>query len=384
MAKNIFDNKNILIIKKEKISSYYDFMINSIIEQIKPKKIFYIKFSGIKNIYSVNRDIKNLVKQKNINVLIAASYFFFDPILMHSFQKKIFRIRIDGDDDWLFDHYTRWYAQLFDLSLTTSNIVKSKLNQFGYNSLSIPYFYPKYELPKKLYKELLSKDVVFVGLVRGKQGREKYINHIKQNGIKIHIFGNDSYKLSKEQMDYIYYHSKIVINFSGVNNDMKDINNFEPDISRKTQIKARVFEVLRTGGFLVTEYTPDIDYFFTDKKDLVTFRSKEELLNIIKFYLKNEKERKKIAKSGLEKFNKFYQKDIYAPRLIKEISKYENFKTIINKFYWPYEAKRFISRFVDFNDLFKFIIFERSYIKFIKIRFIFLRYFYSLLRIIKL
>ena len=104
MAKNIFDNKNILIIKKEKISSYYDFMINSIIEQIKPKKIFYIKFSGIKNIYSVNRDIKNLVKQKNINVLIAASYFFFDPILMHSFQKKIFRIRIDGDDDWLFEN----------------------------------------------------------------------------------------------------------------------------------------------------------------------------------------------------------------------------------------------------------------------------------------
>lgn len=384
MIKNIFDEKNILIIKKEKISSYYDFIINSIIEQIKPKNIFYIKFSGIKNIYKINSDIKDLVIKKNINVIVAASYFFFNPKLLHSFQKKIFRIRIDGDDDWLFDHYTRWYAQLFDLNITTSNIVKTKLSQIGYNSISIPYFYPKYELPKKIHRELLNKDVVFVGLVRGKQSREKYINFIKQNGIKINVFGQDTNKLSKEEMDYIYHHSKIIINFSGVNNDMKDVNKFEPDISKKTQIKARVFEVLRTGGFLATEFTPDIDYFFTDKKDLVTFKSKEELLNIINFYLKNEKERKKIAKAGLEKFNNFYEKNIYVPHLIKEINKYGNLKIITNQFYWPHEAKRFISRFVDIKDLFKFIVYERSYLKFIKIKFIFLRYFYSLIRIIKL
>ena len=51
--------------------------------------------------------------------LITASYFFYDQNL-YQIQED-FRIRIDGDDDWLYDHYTRWYAQLFDLNITTSN-----------------------------------------------------------------------------------------------------------------------------------------------------------------------------------------------------------------------------------------------------------------------
>ena len=97
-------------------------------------------------------------------------------------------------------------------------------------------------------------------------------------------------------MDYLYSHSKIVINFSKVNNDMKYITNYERDLQRKTQIKARVFEVLRCGGFLLSEYTPDLDYYFKINKDLVTFSSKENLLEKIKFYLQNNDMRIQIAK----------------------------------------------------------------------------------------
>ena len=43
---------------------------------------------------------------ESIDILITASYFFYDPKILYQIQGKIFRIRIDGDDDWLYDHYT--------------------------------------------------------------------------------------------------------------------------------------------------------------------------------------------------------------------------------------------------------------------------------------
>tara|TARA_X000000950_G_scaffold289276_1_gene411530 strand:+ start:4830 stop:5987 length:1158 start_codon:yes stop_codon:yes gene_type:complete len=377
---NLFNNKNILIIKKKKYSSYYDFMLNSMIGNSNPNNVNYIEFSGIKDIYKINKLIEQNIISKKIDILIAASYFFFNPNILLKIQKKILRIRLDGDDDWLYQHYTKWYAQLFDINITTSNVVKIKLQQLGYNAISIPYFYDKYEKPSKFNKALSDQNVVFVGIIRGKHGREKYINFLSENNIQVNIYGEDNYKLNKNEMDFLYHKSKIILNFSGVNNDMKDVNKFEPDLIRKTQIKARVFEVLRTGGFLLTEYTPDLEYFFEIDRDLVTFNSKEELLEKIKYYLDNKNERIRIAKSGYDKFNNLYQKNIYTPYLIKRLSNLSNKKIYIKKLIWPLEAKRFISRFVDINDFFKFLLYDRSFLELIKIKYIFLRYYYSILR----
>ena len=57
--------------------------------------------------------------------------------VLHQIQGKIFRIRIDGDDDWLYDHYTRWYAQLFDLNISNfyPNPAKDNLNIVSYAEL---------------------------------------------------------------------------------------------------------------------------------------------------------------------------------------------------------------------------------------------------------
>ena len=382
--KNLFNNKNILIVKKKKFSSYYDFIIEALLKNNSPKKIKYIKFSGIKNIYKINNLIKETLYSESIDILITASYFFYDPKVLHQIQGKIFRIRIDGDDDWLYDHYTRWYAQLFDLNITTSNVIKLKLRQLGYNCISIPYFFNKYKKSTKLITDLMNHDVVFVGLVKGKEGRENYINFLTTNKINVKIFGEQNKKLDKFEMDYLYSHSKIIINFSRVNNDMKYITNYERDLERKTQIKARVFEVLRCGGFLLSEYTPDLDYYFKINKDLVTFNSKENLLEKIKFYLKHNDMRIEIAKSGQKKFNKYYEYSIYIDVLSTKIEKYFNKRIKIKKYFWPTEIKRFISRFIDYDDLFFFIIYDRAYLNFIRIDIIIRRYFSSLLKFMKI
>lgn len=66
----------------------------------------------------------------------------------------------------------------------------------------------------------------------------------------------------------------------------------------------RIFEILNMGGFLLTNNIPDDNKLFTNQQHLVYY-DPSNLLDLIDFYLKNEKERKRVAKLGrIEVLNK--------------------------------------------------------------------------------
>lgn len=62
----------------------------------------------------------------------------------------------------------------------------------------------------------------------------------------------------------------------------------------------RIFDVLASGGFLVTNDKRDVRKLFTDGKDLVIFRDTQDLLDICGYYLNHEDERQAIAEQGRE------------------------------------------------------------------------------------
>lgn len=66
-------------------------------------------------------------------------------------------------------------------------------------------------------------------------------------------------------------------------------------------IPLRAFDIMGAGGFLLTSYQPDMDFFFTAGEDYVYYESKEDLLQKIDYYLTHESERKEIAKNACEK-----------------------------------------------------------------------------------
>ncbi len=65
------------------------------------------------------------------------------------------------------------------------------------------------------------------------------------------------------------------------------------------QIKGRNFEVPGCGGFMMTGYADDLDSYYSPGKEIVCFRDNKDLLDIIKYYLANEDERKAVAFRGL-------------------------------------------------------------------------------------
>ena len=66
-------------------------------------------------------------------------------------------------------------------------------------------------------------------------------------------------------------------------------------------IPLRCIDVLGAGGFLITNYQKDMEKHFENRKDLVWYHTPEEMLELIDYYLKNDKERETIALNGQKK-----------------------------------------------------------------------------------
>ena len=63
----------------------------------------------------------------------------------------------------------------------------------------------------------------------------------------------------------------------------------------------RTFDIPACGGFMLHEYSDEVVDFFEPGKEMDTFKSAEECLDKIQYYLKNESVREKIALNGYNK-----------------------------------------------------------------------------------
>ncbi|MCI8992075.1 MAG: glycosyltransferase [Eubacterium sp.] len=85
----------------------------------------------------------------------------------------------------------------------------------------------------------------------------------------------------------------------------------------KSGIPLRVWDVLASGGFLMTNYQVEILDYFEPDRDLVIFESPEELEKKVSYYLEHEEEREQIARNGKEKLVRYHP---YNGRLQKMLS----------------------------------------------------------------
>jgi spore maturation protein CgeB len=72
----------------------------------------------------------------------------------------------------------------------------------------------------------------------------------------------------------------------------------EKSTERVTQIRLRDFEIPMSGGFYVTEYQQELETFYEIGREIVCYRSKEELLDKIRFYLRHPSLCQQIREAG--------------------------------------------------------------------------------------
>lgn len=71
--------------------------------------------------------------------------------------------------------------------------------------------------------------------------------------------------------------------------------------SIKSGIPLRAFDILGSGGFLLSNYQDDFLDYFIAGEDFVYYESAQDLLNKIDYYLHHEDERAAVARNGYEK-----------------------------------------------------------------------------------
>jgi spore maturation protein CgeB len=74
-------------------------------------------------------------------------------------------------------------------------------------------------------------------------------------------------------------------------------------------VPLRVFDIMGVGGFMLTNYQPEIEELFTIGKDIEVFHDIDELHDKVSFYLANEKARLQIALNGYKLVSEKYSYD---------------------------------------------------------------------------
>lgn len=112
------------------------------------------------------------------------------------------------------------------------------------------------------------------------------------------------------EMPYIFAGSKINLNIT-----LRSI---------LSGIPLRCMDIMGAGGFLLSNYQPELAECFVNGQEMVMYESQDDLLGKIEYYLIHEKERKEIALCGQKKIKKEFS---YEKRLreIFEIT-FENYK----------------------------------------------------------
>lgn len=148
------------------------------------------------------------------------------------------------------------------------------------------YLFTGEELPEELAAYVHDRSAkVPEGKISGEKTHEKDSYEEGSHGKdahKIYLCGSVSYT---EEMPGVFGRSKINLNMTA-----RGI---------QSGIPQRVLDVLGSGGFLITNYQPEIAEYFRPGVDLVMYEDISQIPELISYYLNHDEEREEIAENGL-------------------------------------------------------------------------------------
>lgn len=197
------------------------------------------------------------------------------------------------DDSFKFNKVSRFIGRHYNAITTTYDYRLKDYREKGIsNVIATQWAANSAWLQPPLRASECAFQVSFVGANYGERGA--IIKKLRSHGIHVECFGRGWPNGPIETADFprIIRESVISLNFSA---------GYEGKGVNKNQIKARTFEIPGAGGFLLTEYSLGIEKYYELGKEVICFRSADELAGIIKYFLSHPQERDEIAKAGFSR-----------------------------------------------------------------------------------
>lgn len=179
------------------------------------------------------------------------------------------------------DNYQRW-AKCFDLNLTSVRAVYDWYVDHNLPSYYMPAgYHPMFSGP--LLDATFHRDLSFVGSWRPE--REKMVNSLRRHGVWIDVFGSgwpDGRRCNDPER--VYRESQLNLGLG-----------FASPSEKITSLKARDFECPGSGACYLTTYNWELALHFEIGKEILCYRSVEELIELISFYRRRPDECIKIS-----------------------------------------------------------------------------------------
>jgi spore maturation protein CgeB len=227
-----------------------------------------------------------------------------------------------GDDHWRFRPFSRHWAPLFHVAVTTYSRAVEWYRSAGYVNVirsqwAFNHHFLAWDLP------VLKYPVSFVGQPHSR--RHEQIAALGKSHILVECRGRGWPKgaISQSELLATYRGSRINLNFSDcwcsaglkpklnifLRRTADGALRLNPpsiiiDLARvnfaraERQIKARPFEVVGMGGLLITAEADDFDRYLKPDVEVVIFHSVEDLASKIRYYLTHDDEREAIRQAG--------------------------------------------------------------------------------------
>ncbi|MBS3082038.1 glycosyltransferase family 1 protein [Candidatus Pacearchaeota archaeon] len=221
----------------------------------------------------------------------------------------------NGDDDIKFENYTIPYSLAIDYQFISQLQFTKR-----YDSYKLPWFdllgadtdkFRPLKGSKKKY------DVLFVGTPKG--DRLRYMRYLLKKKVNFVLGGAgwDDYPEFKE-----FYLGKIPDeDIVKIINETKISLCFSQNFFSSPHVLERSLAVNACKAFALTEYVEGYFLKFKEGKDFASFKNEGEMYEKINYYLKNEKEREKIAKLAYEKVTKKFSNQKLLSDAYKSIEK---------------------------------------------------------------
>lgn len=107
----------------------------------------------------------------------------------------------------------------------------------------------------------------------------------------------------RQEMPGVFRHSKINLNMT-----LRSI---------QSGIPLRALDIMGAGGFLLSNYQPELAEQFEDGKELALYASLEELLDKTQYYLSHEEERREIAYQGFRKVQTLFSYETRVKQMLE-------------------------------------------------------------------
>jgi glycosyltransferase involved in cell wall biosynthesis len=157
--------------------------------------------------------------------------------------------------------------------------------------------------------------ISFVGSLKGYQNiRVDYLNYLREKNVDVYQTGGVSeQRVSLEEYADILRRSKISLHFS------------QTQLEGHHQLKGRVFETMFSGALLMESENSEIKQYFTPDVDYVSFDSKADMLDKVRYYLEHEGERQEIANNGYRKATTEYNHQVFWNRIMDKLAELKVF-----------------------------------------------------------